>query len=336
MGQQRYEEEIIHRAPQVLGPLHTVRREIVRSMRSELAGTKRLPTWALQRAPQPARRIIGSALYRGADVVHRMGLGMPPARVPEIITIHDTVAWRFDDESAPEPFAADELRRAAAVIAPSQFAADDVAEFLGLDHVHAIHNGVDATFFEAQALDSGTLQNLGITGRYVIHAGGASRRKNLDALAEAWRIVSAARPDLTLVLSGPPHPRRTALFKDLPRTRLLGRVDSDLVPSLIAGAAAVVVPSLYEGFGLPALEGMAAGAPVVAANTSSLVEVVADGGLLVEPTGIALADGIIFATSDHSEVRAAAARGKQRAHTFSWERSAKQHAQIWLKVASMS
>lgn len=334
MGQQVYEEEIIRRAPAALGTEDEVRRVIARSMRSPLAGTVRLPAWLLGSAPQTVRRAIGATMYRGADVVHRMGLGMPPSRVPEIITIHDTVAWRFPDESRPEPFAAEDLRRAAAVIAPSQFAADDVAEFLGIDRIHAIHNGVDARFFDAHPLDDVQRASLGIDGPYVVHAGGASQRKNLDALAEAWQIVTRARPDLTLVLAGPEHPRRTSLFANLPRTRLVGRVSDATVLGLLAGASVVVVPSLYEGFGLPALEGMATGVPVVAARTSSLVEVVGDGGVLVDPTGSALAEGMLYAASDESDITSLATRGRDRARTFTWERSAQQHAELWRRTAA--
>lgn len=334
MGQQVYEEEIIRRAPAALAADDEVDRVIARSLRSPLPGTVRLPSRLLHSAPTSIRRIAGATMYRGADVVHRMGLGMPPARVPEIITIHDTVAWRFSDESRPEPFAANDLRRAAAVIAPSQFAADDIAEFLGIDRIHTIHHGVDERFFEAHRLTRPELAALGIEGPYVIHAGGASQRKNLEALAAAWEIVARARPDLTLVLAGPQHPRRTALFSSLPRTRLVGRVSDPLVAGLLAGASAVVVPSLYEGFGLPALEGMAVGVPVVAARTSSLIEVVGDGGILVDPTGPAIADGLVHAASDDSSVADLADRGRERARTFTWERSARQHVELWRRTAS--
>ena len=102
---------------------------------------------------------------------------------------------------------------------------------------------------------------LGINGPYVLASGGASARKNLASLAEAWPHIQSSRPDLTLVLSGPEHPRRTSLFVGLANVQLVGRVDSELVPGLMASASAVVVPSHYEGFGLPALEGMAVRTP---------------------------------------------------------------------------
>ncbi|GAB6859007.1 glycosyltransferase family 4 protein [Microbacterium xylanilyticum] len=332
MGQQVYEEELIARAPAALGDAARVRRTIARSLRSPLPGTVRLPTWITGRAPTAVRRVVGAAMYPGADVVHRMGLGLPPARVPEIITIHDTVAWRFDDESAPEPFAAAELRRAAAVVAPSQFSADDAAEFLGLQRVHAIPNGVDSRFLDAPALSAARLQELGVTGPYVLHAGGASKRKNLDALAQAWQRVASARPDVTLVLSGPAHPRRTALFAPLPRTALIGRVPSEDVPGLVAAASVVVVPSLHEGFGLPALEAMAAGTPVVAARTSALPEVVGEGGILVEPTPDEIAQGILWALEHDAGVAARVQTGRIRAAEFTWERSARAHAELWRSV----
>ncbi|RYV50776.1 glycosyltransferase family 1 protein [Pengzhenrongella frigida] len=332
MGQQVYEEEVAARAPAALGPGITVHRTVARSLRSPLAGTVRLPHWVLREAPSGARRAVGAVMYPGADVVHRMGLSLPPARVPEIVTVHDTVAWRFPDESAPEPFAAQETRRAAAVVSVSQFAADDVAERLGLDHVHVVHNGVDGRFFDAPPLSSAQLEGLGVTGPYVLHAGGSSIRKNLDGLAAAWPLVRSSYPGISLVLSGPPSERRNTLFGALAGTVLVGRVPAAMVPGLIAGARAVVVPSLYEGFGLPALEAMACRVPVVAADRSSLPEVCGDAGILVEPDGPALADGLVHALRRDGDVEERVARGRARAAGFTWEASAAGHAAIWREV----
>jgi len=333
MGQQVYEEEIIARASQFLGDGARVRRTIVRSLRAPQAGTTRLPTWLTSRAPTSVRRAVGATMYPGADVVHRMSFALPPARVPEVVTIHDTVAWRFDDESAPEAFAAHELRRAAAVVAPSQYSADDAAEFFGLEHVHAIPNGVDKRFLDASPLRADRLRQLGIDGPFVLHAGGASKRKNLEALALAWTRIARARPDVSLVLAGPEHPRRTALFENLPRTCLVGRVASSEVPGMVAAASVVVVPSLHEGFGLPALEAMAAGVPVVAARTSSLPEVVGDCGVLVEPTADDIAGAVVWALTRDSTIDRMIRSARARAAEFSWERSAAAHARLWRSVA---
>jgi glycosyltransferase involved in cell wall biosynthesis len=334
MGAQRYETEMAARAQDALSEHGdwSVRRVLVRSLRSPLPGDRRMPMARIARSSVRERRMAGRLLYPRAEVVHRTALELPPAPV-DVVTLHDVVAWRFPDESAPVPAAAEELRHAAAVICVSQFSADQAVELLGIEPPHVVHNGVDPRYVDAAPLREHELAGLGITGPYVLTVGGASERKNLEGLAAAWPAIHAARPDVSLVLAGPEHARRTELFGDLPGTRLLGRVADELVPGLYAAAATVVVPSLYEGFGLPALEGMAAGAPVVAADTSSLPEVVGDGGVLVEPTPDGIVDGTLWALAGGSAVDEVAARGRRRAAAFTWERSAAGHARVWASVA---
>lgn len=258
-----------------------------------------------------------------------MNLELPPGRAGNVVTLHDVVAWRFPDESPPVAAAREELARADAVIAVSEFTAQEAADLLGLHRVHVVPNGVDERFRTAQPVEDRVLADLGIPGPYVLTAGGASARKNLALLAQAWPIVAAARQGVSLVLVGPEHPRRTELFSGMPRVILTGRVPAEHVPGLMARAAAVVVPSSYEGFGLPALEGMAAGSPVVAARTSALPEVVGDGGLLVDARPEALVEGIIDAIDAGPDVRAMVDRGRARAAEFTWARSAEGHARVW-------
>jgi glycosyltransferase involved in cell wall biosynthesis len=261
-----------------------------------------------------------------------MSLEIPPSPSGDVVTLHDVVAWRFDDESAPVRAAPEELRRAAAVICVSEFTASEASDLFGLDNIEVIHNGVDDSFRDAKPADAGTRRLLGVNGRYILHSGGASRRKNLDALAAAWPVVHSEVPDLTLVLSGPDHPRRSALFAGMPGTRVVGRLPDALMPSVVAGADALVIPSLYEGFGLPALEAMAAGTSVVAAATSSLPEVIGSAGILVPPTPRGLVDGLLFAVSDDSGLTQLRDAARLRSQRFSWDRSAREHARVWRSV----
>ncbi len=331
MGAQVYEEQVISRAGPLLARSASqwrAQRAIFRSMRSPLPGTHRLPMGIVPRAPAAVRRTLGAACYPRGALVHRMSLELPPAP-REVVTLHDVAAWRFPDESAPVRAAAHELRRAAAVVCVSQNTADEAAEFLRLDNTVVIPNGVDDRFLAGAAADPALLARLGVTGAYILGAGGASSRKNLPALAGAWPILHRAHPELTLVLSGPPHPGRTRLFGSLEGVRMVGRIPDADVPSLMAGAAAMVVPSTYEGFGLPALEAMAVGTPVVASNRSSLPEVVGDGGILVEPTARGLAEGLEQALAGGPDVDAMVARGQSRARKYTWDRCAQAHVDVW-------
>ncbi|MDQ0613770.1 glycosyltransferase involved in cell wall biosynthesis [Microbacterium sp. W4I4] len=333
MGAQAYEQQIVSRMPTALAEVTSTpwrtRQLVVRSLRSPLAGTRRLPIGYLSRASAAVRREAGRMLFAGDTVSHRMGLELPPSPHADVVTLHDVVAWRFTDESAPVPAAVEELRRAAAVICVSEFSAREAVEVLGIPQPQVVHNGVDPRYFDAAPLLDEELAALGLHRPYVLHVGGAAERKNLAGLAAAWPRVRAERPELTLALAGPPHPRRTALFEGMPGVVLLGRVADEAMPGLVASASAMAVPSLYEGFGLPVLEAMAAHTPAVVANTSSLTEVAAGHALLVEPDGDSIASGLLEATSGDSALSALVRDARAHAGEFTWERSALGHARVW-------
>lgn len=333
MGAQRYESEVARRAPDYL-PGWSVKHVASRSLRSSLPGERRLPIKWLTHAAPGVRAVVGALTFPGPrSIVHRMDLVVPPGPGINTVTIHDTVAWRFPDESTPITAAAAEARRSDAVICVSEFTANEVQRMLKVKEPIVVYNGVDQRFFTAPELASERRQALGLEQPYVLHAGGAAQRKNLEALARAWPGIHKNRPNLVLALCGPPHPRRTELFRGMAGVRLLGRQSDDLLPSLIASAQVVVVPSLYEGFGLPALESMAAGVPVVAANTSALPEVVGDAGILVSPDARGLQDGVLDALALGAERDVIIAAGKVRAARFTWERCVEGHAEVWNAVA---
>jgi glycosyltransferase involved in cell wall biosynthesis len=335
MGAQAYEQAITVRASAALvraGHSGAVQEVVARSLRSPLHGNRRLPMGWLSSARPSARRLLGHLVYPRRALVHRMDLVLPPPPGPDVVTLHDLVSWDFADESTPVRAAAAELRRADAVICVSEFTATQASERLGLTDVTVVHNGVDERYFDPPSLDAAWLARHGIPGPFVLYAGGSSARKNLPGLAAAWRLASRGLPDWHLVLAGPRSHSRTTLFGGLPRVVHLGRVEDAVMPSLVAAAGCVVVPSLYEGFGLPALEGMAAGVPVVSSNRSSLPEVVGDAGILVDPAPDALAEGLLAVASSSVDLAAMTERGRQRAQHFTWERAADGHAAVWASL----
>jgi glycosyltransferase involved in cell wall biosynthesis len=273
----------------------------------------------------PVQHAVARFLYGSAPLVHRCDLRLPAAR-REVVTVHDLAPLRFPDEGTIPSRAAASLRRARAVIAPSQFAADELRELFGVE-AQVIHNGLDPSVWDE--VSASQLDRLDLPERFVLHSGGVTQRKNLGALAEAWHIVAAAHPDVALVLCGPRDSRRTGLFADLPRVRLLGKLARPFHLALMSAASVVVVPSTYEGFGFPALEAMARGTAVVAANRASLPEICGDVAVLTEPTSDALAAGLSSLLANPDERASRAARGPAHAKPFTWERNARAHANVY-------
>lgn len=331
MGQQVYETGI-GTALEALGGGWTLSQLTVAPFRSGPNGTKRVPLRLVWAAPFAVARAVGAVLYGRSDIVHRLDLRCPPARRREVLTIHDLPPLRFDDEGSIPDWAPRSAREAAAVICPSEFAAAEVRELLGVETVHVVPYGVDGDAADATPLTEAELHELGLGAPLVLHAAGATKRKNLAALAAAWPEVRAARPDATLALCGPPHPRRDELFADLAGVRYLGLREPAFIARLMRAAAVVVIPSLYEGFGLPALEAMAAGTPAVAAARGALPEVCRDGALLVEPTSAGLAAGILETLAGGAAVEDRRVRGLAIAREYTWERAATATAALYHAV----
>lgn len=332
MGQQHYEHEIQRALLRKSDENWQFRDVRVSSLRSAMTGVRRSPSGLLRDASLPIALALGALTYRTRGLVHRFDLRLPPAPGPEIVTAHDLPPARFHDEGHLPSSIAAGARRALRVIVPSSFAAAELEELLGVTRSVVIPLGLSEAFQAPAPASDESLHARGLHDRFVVHAAGASSRKNLPALAHAWRGVHQEQPDLQLVLCGPPDERRQAAFDQVPGVVMAGRLTAPDVAGLMCRAAAVVVPSLYEGFGLPALEGMACGAPVVATRAGALPEVCGDGALLVGTSADEIGHGLLTVLGDDLLAASLAERGRARALTFSWDEAAARHLDVYRSV----
>jgi glycosyltransferase involved in cell wall biosynthesis len=276
------------------------------------------------------------------DVVHAPSLAIPAVRAqPLVVTVHDVAFLR-----EPEAFTRRGLafhrrglelahREAAAVITASRFARDELIDVgFDRDRIHLAPHGVEIRAPEPAEEMQARLQRLGLVRPYVVAVGTVEPRKGLDTLAEAMRAVRAAEPDVELAVVGPPGWLDVPGL-DAPGIRRLGTVDERTLDAIYRNALVCAVPSRYEGFGLPALEAMARGCPVVASNATSLPEVVGTAGTLV-PVGDAevWAHALLEIARDDSLRVHMAALGRERAAGFTWRGSAHAHAAAFAAAAS--
>jgi glycosyltransferase involved in cell wall biosynthesis len=229
-----------------------------------------------------------------------------------------------------------------AIIAVSENTKRDVIRLLGIDpeKIFVVHEGVDPAFrpLPASAVKA-AIAPLGLEpGGYILHVGTIEPRKNLMRLIEAYRLVRQELSSIApkLVLAGASGWLNRELF-DRVRTLemddqviFLGKVAENLLPVLYNGALIFVYPSLYEGFGLPPLEAMACGVPVITSEASSLPEVAGKAGILVDPKDThALAASITELLENSKERERLAGAGLEQARKFTWNLAARQTINIY-------
>jgi glycosyltransferase involved in cell wall biosynthesis len=258
----------------------------------------------------------GALLYSPANLA-------PVASRRNVVVIHDAAPFRHP-EAFSRAYLAYQRRmlpaiasRARLVITVSEFSKADLVDVLGISpaHVRVIPGGVDGRF-SPDADSEPARRAYGLDRPYVLTVGTSSTRKRLDALEPIAGRLSAL--GIELVRAGTV---RSYLRADpAAGCRLLGYVPDEQLPGLYAGARAFVLPSTYEGFGLPCLEAMAAGVPVVAARAGALPEVCGEAAVLAGADE--LTDAVLAAVADDGLRARLMAAGSERAAAFSWERSA--------------
>jgi glycosyltransferase involved in cell wall biosynthesis len=268
-----------------------------------------------------------------------------------VITVHDIGPYleRNSGEHAYghrvhqvlDVIAVNALHRATAVVAVSDWTRQTLIAALGLPatRIGVIPLGVDQDRYHPRPVPAGFRERYGLTGdsRILLYVGNDEPRKNIRALMEALRIVKA-RIDKALLVKvgltweGPHGSRRLAEESAVSgAVRFLGEVPEEDLPLFYNVADAVVMPSLYEGFGLPALEAMASGTPLVAGNAGAVGEVTgSSGAILVEPRDVTgLAAAVVDVLLDRQLSARLSHAGLLRAALFSWERTAERTLDLY-------
>jgi len=238
------------------------------------------------------------------------------------------------------------VRYSAAVVTISEHSKKDIIKHFGVpaDSIYVTYLGVDEKYFQKYSLKQ--IQNarsrFGLDQPYCLYIGGIDPRKNVFTLLEALAMVCRQKPDYpNLALVGQisdqrEYPKLLRALHSLgiqDRVRLTGYVPEESLPALYAGAQYFIFPSLYEGFGLPVAEAMAAGTPVIASRNSSIPEVGGDAPLYVDVADPhSLASGMLALEANSSLVSKMRAKGKIQAKQFSWEETAQKTIDIYRRI----
>jgi alpha-1,3-rhamnosyl/mannosyltransferase len=261
-----------------------------------------------------------------------------PRRARLTATIHDLTAWIMPEVHRASTLRADRsfeeriLKRADGLIAVSENTRQDAIRLLGIrpEKIRTIHSGVPAAYFDAPPRAPAK--------PYVLFVGTIEPRKNLDTLLDAWR---ALQPDLRehfdLVIAGPQGWNSSSTMARVRQeSTYLGYVPEADMPGLVAAATLFIYPSLYEGFGFPIVQAMAANVPVLCSSTSCLPEIGGDAAVYVDPLSPSEMAAQLTRLLESPEERSRLARlGRARAECYRWERCGKESLEFFQEIAGL-
>jgi glycosyltransferase involved in cell wall biosynthesis len=295
--------------------------------------------WHRLRVPLPVEAFAGRA-----DLFFATDFALPPTlpRARSAIFIHDLTYIRVPDAAVPALVAylsavvPRALKRADVVIVNSEATKADIIDIYGTpsEKIATIQFGVHPHFTPSNKPLSTLRAKYGLPPQpYILAVGTVQPRKNYKRLVEALAVLRAEGTDAALVIAGGKGWMETPIFDTVtrlglePHVKFLGYVDDSDLPALYTHAAAFAMPSLYEGFGLPVLEAMACGTPVVTSSVSSLPEAAGDAALLVDPTDVeAIADALRRILTDTALAQSLRAKGLAHVMPYTWGRTAAQLA----------
>lgn len=294
-------------------------------------------------------RVPQDRMFPEIDLFHATDHLLPRlARVRSVFTLHDLV-FRF----YPHTHKALNrwfltlmmprfLKAADAVIAVSEHSKRDAIQIYGIDEakITVIYEGVHARFRRESADSMAAVRHrYGLPERYILSVGTIEPRKNLTSLLEAYHNLKKGRSESGLVIVGKKGWLYADFFRRLHELGLEdevlfpGFVPDDDLPAFYSAADLFVFPSLYEGFGLPVLEALACGTPVVASNTASLPEVAGEAALLVDPSSVEALVRAMLDVLNSSELRDdLRARGPIQAAKFTWQRAARETLAVYMSL----
>jgi glycosyltransferase involved in cell wall biosynthesis len=315
-----------------------------------LAASHRLPglmTWGNVALRQAAQRL-------DLDVIHDP-TGLTPflfgaGRARTVVTVHDVFAWSLPGHSTVADtfiyrhWLPHVLPRVDAVITISQVSRADIVQYLRIppQRIRVVYRCVGEAYHPVSDPQIARVRkSYGLPQKYFLFVGSVEERKNLRRLLQACADLWATGEERPLVVVGARRWKYSKIMNSVRELDLERRViftghvpDSDL-PALYNGADLFVFPSLYEGFGLPPLEAMACGTPVVCSNASSLPEVVGDAALTVDPHDVeALSEAMHRVLSDPDLADDLRRRGLERAARFTWDQAARETIDVYREVLS--